>query len=415
MMAETHVDDPRLMRGGTVICPNCHTPMADDARFCTQCGTKLEPPQEQSASEGKKTARHVAIIVAACAIVLIAVVGLWSWREHQRQEELAQQAAYEYERQSVTIPLLVEISGWDTAAGASRLPIHVTGADLDGNEVDETCYIDTQGMGLALLQGSYTLAVAASPIGADGTIWAVPDKALAIEVTLEGATTQDGTSPAFQLQAIEAQAVTDSEIDAAVSCAADDPSEDAPDADALREAAVAHRDEALQAEQAEQQELLEQQAREARHVVAASYELHLPEYWDGRVDVEVSGDNVIVYSRAYPRLEVCRIFVQNGPSDVMGDIGNATMGDVALGGGRYACVWATRWGWIIADAYRRNSTNPADYYSQAEADEIVDLQTGGATTYDVIREEVVASGSGSAVFLVDEFMREHVTNAIRAR
>ena len=59
--------------------------------------------------------------------------------------------------------------------------------------------------------------------------------------------------------------------------------------------------------------------------------------------------------------------------------------------------------------------NPADYYSQAEADEIVDLQTGGATTYDVIREEVVASGSGSAVFLVDEFMREHVTNAIRAR
>ena len=106
MMAETHVDDPRLMRGGTVICPNCHTPMADDARFCTQCGTKLEPPQEQSASEGKKTARHVAIIVAACAIVLIAVVGLWSWREHQRQEELAQQAAYEYERQSVTIPLL---------------------------------------------------------------------------------------------------------------------------------------------------------------------------------------------------------------------------------------------------------------------------------------------------------------------
>lgn len=389
--------------------------MADDARFCTQCGTKLEQSDVDAAPHGKKTARIVVIALAVCAVVIAVVAGCWSRQEQQRQEELAQQAAYQEEHHVVEIAVLLDVPGWDTAAGASRLPIHVTGTDFDGNEIDEVQYVDARGAGLALLQGSYELTVAASPIGADGTIWTVPDAALAIEVTLDGATTSDGSQPAFQLAPIEAQEVTDEEIGAAASCAAEDAAPDAPDANALRDAAVARRDEAIAAEQARQREQIEQQQRAARHVVATSYELDLPAYWDGRVDVEVSGDNVTIYSRAYPRLEVCRIFVQNGPTDAMGDIGNASMGDVSLGGGRYACVWATRWGWIIADAYRRNSTDPADYYSQAEADEIVDLQTGGATSYDAIRQEVVESGTGSAVFLVDDFIRGNVTSTIRAR
>lgn len=59
-------------------------------------------------------------------------------------------------------------TGWDTSSGASKLPVHVTGTDLDGNDVDEVAYVDSAGDGISLVQGDYTLSVAASPLGSGG-------------------------------------------------------------------------------------------------------------------------------------------------------------------------------------------------------------------------------------------------------
>ena len=154
--------------------------------------------------------------------------------------------------------------------------------------------------------------------------------------------------------------------------------------------------EKLDARKAEQKEAAEaaaaeEAAREARHVVAASYEFYLPAYWDGRVTVEVDGNNVTIRSKAYPRLTVCEVQVQRGTAQFWGDIGRGCMGEVDLGQGHYASVWATNWGYTIGELYMRNSTDPDDYYSLEEATEIVDLQTGGAVTYEQIRDAMIAA------------------------
>ena len=157
-------------------------------------------------------------------------------------------------------------------------------------------------------------------------------------------------------------------------------------------------------------------AEEARHVVADSFELYLPAYWDGRVEADVEGDSVTIRSSEYRRLDICTITVQDGPSQVMGDIATSCMGSVPLGGGKYAVVWANRWAYIIGDAYMRNSSDSSDYYSLDEASEIVDLQTGGAYTYIEIRDDMVATDRASdLLFSSDPYLQEVVVNAIEPR
>lgn len=121
-------------------------------------------------------------------------------------------------------------------------------------------------------------------------------------------------------------------------------------------------------------------------------------------------------SSEYRRLDICTITVQDGPSQVMGDIATSCMGSVPLGGGKYAVVWANRWAYIIGDAYMRNSSYPSDYYSLDEASEIVDLQTGGAYTYIEIRDDMVATDRASdLLFSSDLYLQEVVVNAIEPR
>lgn len=50
----------------------------------------------------------------------------------------------------------------------------MTGTDVDGNRVNMTAFVDSDGKGLKLVQGSYELGLAGSPLGHDGTVWATP-------------------------------------------------------------------------------------------------------------------------------------------------------------------------------------------------------------------------------------------------
>ena len=76
----------------------------------------------------------------------------------------------------------VSAQGWDTSAGASRLPVHITGKEERGKKVDAVRYVDSDGRGVELRRGSYEVEVAASPIAADGTIYAVPADKLDIKL-----------------------------------------------------------------------------------------------------------------------------------------------------------------------------------------------------------------------------------------
>lgn len=429
-------------------CPSCGAAVEPGARFCTSCGAAVRPshaesgPQaspdvtiadparaariRESASapaldrdEATGGANHAhpykkVAIMAACAVVVAALVGagVWYMADRQAQQEAVRamaEAAYD-------VTVSVDAEGWDTSQGASRLPLHVVGEDADGAAVDDVCYVDSNGEGLLLVQGEYDVSIAASPIAADGTVYTIDGASQHLSFVAEDAAAGELPACSFSLAPVAAAEVTDDQIDAAWRYAADDASEGAPDAQALRTAAEKRRDDAVRAAEAARQEAARKAAEEARHVVADSFELYLPAYWDGRVEADVEGDSVTIRSSEYRRLDICTITVQDGPSQVMGDIATSCMGSVPLGGGKYAVVWANRWAYIIGDAYMRNSSDPSDYYSLDEASEIVDLQTGGAYTYIEIRDDMVATDRASdLLFSMDPYLQEVVVNAIEPR
>ena len=429
-------------------CPSCGAAVEHGARFCTSCGTAVRPshagsgPQaspdvtiadparaariRESASapaldrdEATGGANHAhpykkVAIIAACAVAVAAFVGagVWYMADRQAQQEAARamaEAAYD-------VTVSVDAEGWDTSQGASRLPLHVVGANADGTAVDDVCYVDSNGEGLLLVQGEYDVSIVASPIAADGTVYTIDGASQHLSFVAEDAAAGELPACSFSLAPVAAAEVTDDQIDAAWRYAADDASEGAPDAQALRTAAEKRRDDAVRAAEVAQEEAARKAAEEARHVVADSFELYLPAYWDGRVEADVEGDSVTIRSSEYRRLDICTITVQDGPSQVMGDIATSCMGSVPLGGGKYAVVWANRWAYIIGDAYMRNSSDPSDYYSLDEASEIVDLQTGGAYTYIEIRDDMVATDRASdLLFSMDPYLQEVVVNAIEPR
>lgn len=75
------------------------------------------------------------------------------------------------DRSDHAVKISVKGEGWNTDAGASKLPVHVEGADADGNAVSTTAYVDSHGVGIILKQGTYELSVLASPLGAKGEVW----------------------------------------------------------------------------------------------------------------------------------------------------------------------------------------------------------------------------------------------------
>ncbi len=368
---------------------------------------------DAGASPKKMGAGRIAgIAVGVIAAIAVAGGGVWYVTDRAHQQELAEQQAADALLEALH-PVTVSVSadGWDTTAGSSRLPVHVTGTAKDGSAVDEVQYVGSDGTGLVLRQGSYQLSVAASPIAADGTVYTVPGTSISLSFE-SGSTDEqiDATAQgSFALEAVAALDVTDDMIASAYDYAAQDTVEGAASAETLRAAAVKRRDDAAAA-QAEEEE---RQQRDGRHVEAASYAFDLPAYWDGRVNVTVDGDEVHIYSSEFPRLEVCRISVQQGPTQDMGDVALACMGDASIGQGRYASVWANRWGYVIGWAYCTNSPDPDDYYSLDEAEEIVDLQSGGAITYEEIRDDMEANDvSSDLVFIMDDYLKAQIVDTI---
>lgn len=420
-----------------MFCPQCGSKQPDDAQFCAQCGaplgmagdanepqvtpepaTSAEPetspspapvaetavlpatdsdPETKEAKPAesepagstaanapatsaptpekpKRKSHRTAIIAGAIAAALVCGGGvggvIWWQGEQARIAEEAriaaeEQAAYEAAHQKYPIQLTIQCEGLDTATG-TMIPLHVTGTDFEGNEVDELFFTDQNSTDVELMQGDYVFEVPASPIAADGTIY---DVAAPTASGLGGAVHDDGTfetQNVLILEPIDAVDVTDEQIEAAYDMAVQGGCENA---DELRDAAIARRDEAV--------EQLKSGSFEA-----ASYRFSIPEQWIGRVNVAIDGDTVTIAPNDQPDHELCTLEVIDGGRTSAGDISKATVEVCDLGDGRTVIASVPNYCYLIPYALDSNSTDPSDFYTQDEANELVDLQTLGASTYD---------------------------------
>lgn len=293
-----------------MFCRNCGSKIDDGAQFCAVCGASVVPddqtqmgganpsPVDAAAPTGSQQVDMAAeaaasspkrskkpFIIAAVVVALLAVGGGAGYyfgiyapeqaREAAEQEALAAKHAVRF---------AVSAEGWDTSAGASRLPLHITGKEARGKKVDVVRYVDSTGAGVELRRGSYKAEVAASPIAADGTIYAVPGEKVDVKVSKKAEGKKSIDAGNVSLAPVEATEVTDDEIAAAKKYAEEDAGAKKAgfsfDADALAQAATKRRDDAVAAKQAEEEAKRQaEEARQARTIETDDYTMVLPDWF----------------------------------------------------------------------------------------------------------------------------------------
>lgn len=175
------------------------------------------------------------------------------------------------EAKTYAVPIVVNAKGLDTEKG-TKIPVHATGKDSKGNDVDSVFYGGSSSSNIALKPGDYSLAIAASPIAEDGTIYGTKDAATRASIAKDGKTDVENE---ITIEPIPAEEVTDEQIEAAYN-AAKDSGIDISKLDELKERAQKHRDDAVAAKKAEEEKkAAEEKARKAEKERNAARNSHL--------------------------------------------------------------------------------------------------------------------------------------------
>lgn len=223
-------------------CPYCGTELRDGVRYCTACGVAVNGVSADSGLRVKPR-NHVAAILVC--MLIISIIGGGCLGLYLRQIFFHFISAHTEH----AIVLNISAAGWDTDNGASRVPIHITGKTVDGITVDEVDYVASDGSGISLIQGVYTLEAAGSPIATDGTIYQIPctsatltlDDVFATGETINLAELAEQDS-ILTFRPIAAVDMTNDEIYDAALLAMAYKGNDAPDVAVLCQAAINRRD-----------------------------------------------------------------------------------------------------------------------------------------------------------------------------
>lgn len=285
-----------------MFCSKCGARLEDDAAYCTECGARVmhDPAATQPLAPGQapsptldqtqpvsrtpavippapvdpasrrrdprptqretRESKECLVVAAGLVGVLIigGVAGYFLGVHLPAQKAPAAQAtqaepgtaasAPSVDRSDHAVKVSAKGEGWNTDAGASKLPVHVEGADVDGNAVSTTAYVDSHGVGIILKQGKYALSVLASPLGAKGEVWSLESSKTTIALggsLREGEEVDLSETVVINLGGpLSAAEVTDDAVERAARYAQDGGCDSAYDAQALVRAATASRDDA---------------------------------------------------------------------------------------------------------------------------------------------------------------------------
>lgn len=294
-----------------MFCRNCGSEIEGGARFCPVCGESVAAEHEaaaesqagyQSAPAAEaqpatpapakaKRSKKPLVVAAVVAALLAAGGGAGYYLGIYAPEQAREAADQEALAAKHAVRFSVSAKGWDTSAGASRLPVHITGKEERGKKVDAVRYVDSDGEGVELRRGSYKVEVAASPIAADGTVYAVPAEKLSIKLGEKAVEKKTVDAGDVALEPVEATEVTDDQIAAAKKYAEGDKGAKKAgfsiDAEALATAAAKRRDDAVAAKQAEEEARRQaeeeakkaEEARRARTFETDYFTMVLPDWF----------------------------------------------------------------------------------------------------------------------------------------
>lgn len=292
-----------------MFCSKCGARLEDDAAFCTECGARVmrDPAATQSLAPGqapsptldqtqpvlpetapptrmpavippapvdpashrrdpRPTQRETReskerLVVAAGLVGVLIIGGVAGYffgvhlparkapaAQATQAEPGAAASAPSVDRSDHAVNISAKGEDWNTDAGASKLPVHVEGTDVDGNAVSTTAYVDSHGVGIILKQGKYELSVLASPLGAKGEVWSPKSSKATIALggsLREGEEVDLSETVVINLGGpLSAAEVTDDAVERAACYAQDGGCDSAYDAQALVRAATASRDDA---------------------------------------------------------------------------------------------------------------------------------------------------------------------------
>ena len=224
-------------------CPHCGAQLPTTARFCGNCGQPLPDVPDHDVPRGpdapdtpstpgepvigdRRRSTKIAFLAVSVIAAITLSLGIFACLYRQAQTDAGAHVQHD-----VTFVIQAD----DLDRRSSRIPVRISGTDIDGNAVDMTTYLAREGVDTQLVNGNYTIEVLGSPISRSGVIFQTP--AEPVEFTVEDLAADEGyvlpSELALGFEPLEE--ATKEQVDAALEFAQDDP--EGNDVEGLRKAA----------------------------------------------------------------------------------------------------------------------------------------------------------------------------------